>query len=98
MEYCKSHLKKVYLSENERFERCLPTDVETSLHACIQRPQRNRLGLQLSATLNPKHLFLKGTNFQMSKFRIEKSNVKLLQTLLTICLMFQMYNTRHNNI
>ncbi len=30
IEDCKNHLKKVYLSENERFKRCLPTDVETS--------------------------------------------------------------------
>ena len=32
IEDCKNHLKKVYLSENERFKRCLPTDVETSPH------------------------------------------------------------------
>ena len=30
IEDCKSHLKKVYSSENERFKRCLPTDAETS--------------------------------------------------------------------
>jgi hypothetical protein len=56
IEDCKSHLKKVYLSENERFRRCLPTDAETSPQTA---PSKKSARPSTINNVNPKKLSFK---------------------------------------